>query len=101
EQQARGRQVEQVDQRQLLAMELLDAGQQVDPCALLRVVRAALVRVLAVPQVGDLHERRDERLRKGLDVREPVGDRRLIRGGGRERVSRKRAPTVERELAAA
>ena len=51
---AHGVEVEQVVERQLLAVVLLDLRQQVRPRADLRVVRGALVRVLAVAQVGDL-----------------------------------------------
>ena len=56
EQQPRGREVEEVDQRQLLAVELLDAREQVDTSAVLHVVRGALVRVLAVAQLCGLRE---------------------------------------------
>ena len=65
--------------------------------ALLRVVRAALMRVLAVAQIGDLRERRHERLGESLDVAEPACDRRLVRGGRRERLGGERAPRRERE----
>ena len=51
EQQPRGGEVEQVDQRQLLAVQLLDARQEMHARTLFRVVGAALVRVLAVAEV--------------------------------------------------
>jgi hypothetical protein len=77
---------------------LLDARQQVDTGALLGVVRAALVRVLAVAEVGHLGVGRDERVRQRLDVAEPARDRGLVRSGRRERLRRERASRREREL---
>ena len=81
-------------------MQLLDAGEEVNAGALLGVVRAALVRVLAVAQVGGLCERQHQRLRESLYVAEPARDRRLVRRGGRERLRRQRAPRRERQGAA-
>src|SRR3954453_4203951 len=70
-----------------------------DACSLLRVVRAALVRVLPVAKVHHLRERGDERVRERLDVGEPVRDRGLVRRGRRERLRRERAARGEAELA--
>ena len=97
QQQARGGEVEQVDQRQVLPMELLDAREEVHACALFRVVRRALMRVLAVPQVGDLREGERKRVGQPCHV-EPARDRRLVRGGRRERLRGEGAARVERDL---
>ena len=80
-------------------MQLLDPREQVAPRALLGVVRGALVRVLAVRQVGDLLERGHERLREGLALAEPAGDRRLVGGGRGEGLGGELAARLERQLA--
>ena len=67
----------------------------------LRVVRGALVRVLAVGELGHLDEARDEPVREGLDVGEPGRDRRLVRRRCRERLGRELAARVERDGAVA
>ena len=97
--QACGGEVVEVVVRELLAVQLLDAREQVHAGARLRVVRGALVRVLAVREVGHLRERRDEALGEELDLVEPPCDRRLVRGGRRERLAREPAPRLERKLA--
>src|SRR5581483_3763866 len=65
----------------------------------LGVVRGALVRVLAVRQVALLPEGGDQALRERLPVREPLRDRRLVRGRDDERLARERAPRLQGELA--
>ena len=87
--------VEQVVERQLLAVVLLDHRQQMRPCADLLVVRGALVRVLAVRQVGDLLVGADVQRREVLRLlREPARDRGVVARGvgeglGGERLARR------------
>src|SRR5205807_2813296 len=64
------------------------------------VVSRALVGVLAVAEVGDLRQRKRERLGKRLDV-EPPRDRRLVGGRGGERLGRESTARLERQLAGA
>ena len=70
--QACGGEVVEVVVRELLAVQLLDAREQVHAGARLRVVRGTLVRVLAVRELGHLRERRDEALGEELDLVEPA-----------------------------
>src|SRR5918999_1943236 len=65
-------------------MDLLDARKEMAPRPGLRVVRRALVRVLAVREVGDLLVRERERVREALAVAEPRRNRRLVAGGDGE-----------------
>ena len=65
-------------------MQLADPGEQVPPRTRLGVVRRALVRVLAVDEVGHLDEARGVGLRERVDVAEPARDRRLVGRRGRE-----------------
>src|SRR6266571_5104232 len=67
--------------------------------ALLRVVRASLMRVLAVAKVHDLREGGDEGFREGLDITEPAGDRSFVRGGRRECLRRQRSSCLAGEVA--
>ena len=99
--QARGGEVVEVVERERLAVQLLDAREQMRAAAALRVVRGALVRVLAVREVEHLLEREHERLGERLAVGEPRRDRGLVRGGRRERLGRELAARLERELALA
>ncbi len=96
---ARRVEVEQVVERQLLAVVLLDHRQQVHPRADLLVVRRPLVRVLAVGQVGDLlvgaHEQRREVL--GL-LGEPARDRGVVARRVGERLRRQRLARGHRQL---
>src|SRR5213595_3702747 len=75
EQQTGRREVEQVDQRELFPVEVLDPREQMHTRSLLRVVGASLMGVLAVAEVRHLREGGDESLRKRLDVSEPIRDR--------------------------
>src|SRR5439155_1622119 len=54
--------------------------------------RGPLMRVLAVPEVRDLGERGDERLRECFDVAEPLRDRGFVRGRRREGLRSECAP---------
>ena len=97
--QARGVEVEQVVERQLLAAELADVREQVRRRADLRVVGGALVRVLAVGEVGDLLERAHEQRREVLALLdEPARDRGVVAGRVGERLGRERLARGEREL---
>ena len=80
-------------------MQLADPGEQVAPYARLRVVGGPLVRVLAVDEVGHLLEAGDQEIRERVAVGEPARDRRLVRGGHRERLGGQRAAGLERDHA--
>ena len=82
----RRREVGEVVERELAPVQLADAGEQVAARARLGVVRRALVRVLAVDEVGHLLEARDQALRERVPVEEPARDRGLVGGGDRERL---------------
>src|SRR5439155_3778687 len=58
----------------------------------------ALMWVLAVAQMRDLCEGEGQPVRQRLDVAEPAGDRRLVRGRSGERFRRQRTPSGKREL---
>jgi hypothetical protein len=93
--------VEQVVVGELLALVLTHHREQVHAGAHLLVVRGALMRVLAVGQVGDLLVRPDEQGREVVGaLGEPAGDRRVVAGGVGERVARKRLARLDRERAA-
>ena len=98
---AHGVEVEQVVERQLLAVVLLDHRQQMRARADLLVVRGALVRVLAVRQVGDLlvgaHVQRREVL--GL-LGEPARDRGVVARRVREGLGGERLARRHRQLGA-
>ena len=98
---AGGVEVVQVVERQLPAGPLVDAREQVPPCARLRVVGGPLVGVLAVREVERLLERDDQPGRERLAVREPAGDRRLVSGGVCEGVGGQHPPLGERQIAGA
>src|SRR5207302_10275490 len=90
---AGGAEVEEVVERELLAVQLLDALEQVCGRADARVERAALVGVLAVAQVGDLlvgvAPRRRETVREIVRARgEPGGDRSVVARRAGERLGR-------------
>src|SRR5439155_16648378 len=85
---------------ELLAMQLLDAREEVAADAALGVVRGALVRVLAVGEVEHLVERDDERVGELLARVEPGRDRGLVGGRVRERLRRQATTCIERELPA-
>ena len=94
-----GGEVVEVVVRELLPVQLLDAREQVHARSGLRVEGAPLVRVLAVREIEDLRERRDELLWERLDVREPARDRRLVGRRRRERDGREASARLERKLA--
>src|SRR5437763_7135487 len=58
------------------------------------------MRVLPVAEVGRFRERRDERLREGLDVAEPARGRGFVGSRGCEGLGREGAPGRPREIAA-
>ena len=91
--------VVEVVERERLAVQLLDAREQMPPRSRLGVEGGALVRVLSVGQVEHLLERQHERLGERFAVGEPGRDRRLVRRGRRERLRGQLAPRVERQLA--
>ena len=95
---ARRLEVVEVVERQLPSVHLLDAGEQVAARAALGVEGAALVGVLAVGEVGDLVEGERQRLREGIPVGEPAGDRGLVRGARRERLGREATAGLARQL---
>ena len=100
-QQARGVEVEHVVERQLLAAELADHREHVHARAGLRVVGGALVRVLAVREVGDLLVGVQQQRREVvLLLDEPARDRAVVAGGVGERLGGERLARAERELAA-
>ena len=89
-----GGEVGEVVERERLALELLDAREDVRPRAALGVVRRALVRVLAVRELHHAVEDRHVRLGEHLVLAEPARDRAVERGGrlegaGGERASRR------------
>ena len=91
DQPARRVEVEQVVERQLLAVQLRHHRQQVRARAGLRVVGGALVRVLAVRQVEHLLvHARVERREVVLALGEPARDRGVVARGVGERLGRQR-----------
>ncbi len=94
-----GRQVGKVVERQGVALQLVDAREDVPSRARLRVEGGALMRVLAVREVEHLVERRRDRAGALLAAGEPRGDRGLVGGRCREGVGGEAATGVERELA--
>ena len=82
----RAGQVVEVVERELAAVQLLDAREQVAARGVLAVEGGSLVRVLAVREVELLREREREACRELLDLGEPSRDRRVVGGGGREGV---------------
>ena len=100
QQQASRGEIEQVDQRQLFPVQLLDTREQVDARPLFCVIGAALVRVLAIPEVSHLVESGDERLRECLYVAEPARDRGLVCRGCGEGLGGEGTPRRDREIAA-
>jgi hypothetical protein len=100
QQEPRGREIVQVVERQRPAGTLLDTREQVDSGARLRVVRRALVRVLAVRELVHLRKRGDEHVRERIDLGEPARDRHLVRSRRRERVGGERPAHLERDRAA-
>ena len=94
--------VEQVVERELLAVVLLDHRQHVHPRADLRVVRGALVRVLAVREVDDLLVGADVEVREVLGpLGEPAGDARVVARGVGERLGGERLARLRGERALA
>ena len=91
--------VVEVVERELAAVQLLDARQQVGADAALGVVGGALMRVLAVREVEVLLEDGREDRRERLASREPGRDRRLVRGRGRERGRRETPARLQRDHA--
>ena len=84
----------------VLALHLVDPGEEMRPRPALCVVGRTLVRVLAVGEVEHALEHRDERLREDVVAAEPAGDR-AVEGGGRlERARGERAPRLERHVGA-
>ena len=81
---ARGGEVVQVVEGEVLALELLHEREQVRPGAPLRVVGGVLLRILPVREVERALEGRHERLREILSALEPARDRRLVGGRPRE-----------------
>ena len=100
DQQAARVQVEHVVEREVLARDLLDHREHVHARADLRVVGGALVRVLAVGEVGHLLVRRHQQRREVLLLLdEPARDRRVVAGGVGERLRGERLARAEREPA--
>ena len=100
-QQPRGVEVEHVVERQLVAAELPHLREHVHARADLLVVGGALVRVLAVGEVGDLlvgaHDHRREVVEP---LGEPARDRRVVAGGAGERLGGEALARGEREVPA-
>ncbi len=94
-----GRQVGEVVERQGVALQLVDAREDVAAGSGLRVQGGALMRVLAVREVEHLFERRRNRARALLAAGEPRSDGGLVGGRRREGLGGEAAPGVERELA--
>ena len=100
DQQARGVEVEHVVERQLAAAELAHHREHVHARAGLRVVGGALVRVLAVGEVGDLLVGAHDHGREVVEqLGEPARDRGVVAGGGGERLDREALARGEREVA--
>ena len=93
--QSRRREIVEVVERERLAVQLLDARQQVRARAALGIIRRALMRVLAVGEVEHLVERDDERLGECLTLGEPRRDRSFVRCGCRERLGCELSPRLE------
>ena len=88
---ARRVEVQQVVERELLAVQLVDAVQQVRGRAYARVEGRALVWVLAVAQIAELLVRIGPGRREARPVhahREPAGDRHVVARGTCERLRR-------------
>ena len=98
-QRRRGVEVEQIVERELLAAVLGHHREQVAARAGLHVIGGALVRVLAVGEIGDLDQLAEMALGERLGVGEPVRDRDVVAGGVREGLGRQLAAGVEAELA--
>ena len=94
-----GVEIEQVVERELLAAVLGHHREQVAARAGLHVVGGALVRVLAVGEVGHLDELAELALGERLGVGEPVRDRDVVARGVRERLGGQLAARVEAEIA--
>ncbi len=65
----------------------------------LGVEGSPLVRILAVGKIEHFDEGRCHRLREGLAIREPGGDRGFVRGRGRERFGSELTACLRGELA--
>ncbi len=81
-------------------MQLLDPREEMTARAALRVVRRALVRILAVREVEHLVEGDDERVGELVACVEPRCDCGLVGGGVGERLCRQAPAGLEGELAA-
>ena len=98
---ARAVEVEDVVERELLAVQLADAREHAAARADLRVEGGSLVRVLAVREVHRLLVGAGEEVREVLAaLGEPAGDRGVVAGGVRERLGRERLAGLGRELPA-
>ena len=95
---ARRVEVEEVVVGELLALVLAHHREQVHAGADLLVVGGALVRVLAVGEVGDLLVGADEQRREVVvALGEPARDRRVVARGVRERVGGQRLARLHRQ----
>ena len=94
-----GVEIEQVVERELLAAVLGHHREQVAARAGLHVVGRALVRVLAVGEIGHLDELAELALGERLRVGEPVRDRDVVARRVRERLRGQLAARVEAEIA--
>ena len=97
--QTRRREVVQVVERERLAVELLDAREQVRASAPLGVVGGALVRILAVGEVVGPVEHRHDRLGEQHLAGKPACDRAVVGRGRRERARCELPPGLERHIA--
>ena len=95
-----GGEIVQVVVREGPALQLIDPGENVHARAALLVVRALLMRVLAVGDGVREVEDRQDRLGELLVTREPRGDRGVVRGCARERAGGQRAPRLEVDVTA-
>ena len=93
-----GGQVAEVVERERLALDLLDAGEEVGPDPPLRVVGRALMGVLAIRELGHPVEHRDEGLREVVFAAEPASNGGVVRGGRLEGARGKCAPRLDRDL---
>ena len=94
-----GVEIEQVVERELLAAVLGHHREEVATSTRIHVVRGALVRVLAVGEIGHLDELAQVPVGERLRIREPVGDRDVVARRVRERLGGQLAPSVEAEIA--
>src|SRR5205823_14634865 len=85
-QKSRSRKVVHVVEGQRLAVQLLDAGQQMSTSAALGVVGGALMWILPVREVEHLLQGDDDRLGERLSLGEPRRDGGLVRRGRGERL---------------